>query len=45
MEEQAREKRIINTHSENEINEQFNFTNGSSGLHQQNYHNQAKIYQ
>ena len=31
-------------HPENEITEQYNFTDDKKGLHPQHYHNQVKIY-
>ena len=41
--DKKKEKQI---HPDNEIDEQkFNFTDDMRGRHQQNYHNQAKIYQ
>ena len=45
MEEQTRKKERKTTHLDNEINEQFSFTDDKSGLHQQHNNNQAKIYQ
>ena len=44
MNKQEKKKEIL-THSDNEINEQVDFTDNKRGLHQQPYHNQAKIYQ
>ena len=41
--DKKKEKQI---HPDNEIDEQkFNFTDDRRGLHQQHYHNEAKIYQ
>ena len=45
MKEQTRKNKEKQTHPENEINKQFSFTDDRPELHQQHYHNQAKIYQ
>jgi hypothetical protein len=38
-------KKEKQTHQDIEINEQFTFTSDRRGMHQQAYHNQAKLYQ
>ena len=44
MEEQARKKKEKPMNYDIEVVERFAFTNDKRGMHQQAYHNQAKLY-